>query len=186
MKMVKSCYCIQARIKHAHSFYLGLYILCTKSGMVKGRCLCTVPKPFICKVILPVSSECHGLILEIALSSLVTNGTIERMVDQQKLHDTLSGLFRKVGVCFYAPAFHDRHGAGGNRLGRLLDLNKTHSAVARDRETLVVAESGDLNADHCGGLEECFIQSCLKIAWRNESLKGSSNNQVHHPGTLFL
>ena len=26
--MVKSCYCMQAKIKHAHSFYLGLYILC--------------------------------------------------------------------------------------------------------------------------------------------------------------
>ena len=25
--MVKSCYCMQAKIKHAHSFYLGLYIL---------------------------------------------------------------------------------------------------------------------------------------------------------------
>ena len=27
MKMVKYCYCMQAKIKHAHSFYLGLYIL---------------------------------------------------------------------------------------------------------------------------------------------------------------
>ena len=26
--MVKSCYCMQAKIKHAHLFYLGLYILC--------------------------------------------------------------------------------------------------------------------------------------------------------------
>ena len=24
MKMVKYCYCMQAKIKHAHSFYLGI------------------------------------------------------------------------------------------------------------------------------------------------------------------
>ena len=35
----------------------------------------------------------HRLILQIAFPALIANGAIKRVVDQQKFHDTLSGLF---------------------------------------------------------------------------------------------
>ena len=43
-----------------------------------------------------VAAERDGLILEVAFASLVTNGAIQRMVDQQELHDTLTCLSRQI------------------------------------------------------------------------------------------
>lgn len=45
------------------------------------------------------------------------------------------------------------HGAGGDGLGRLLDLDEAHAAVAGDGETAVVAEPRDVDAGDLAGLE---------------------------------
>jgi len=102
---------------------------------------------------LPIRPEGHGLILKITFATLIADGTIERVVDEQKLHDTLTCLSREVRICFDAPPFHNGHGAGGHRLGGLLDLDETHSAVAGDRETLVVAKTRNFNTDQGGSLK---------------------------------
>ena len=75
------------------------------------------------------------------------------MIDEEKFHDSLSRLLREVRVGLDAPAFHDRHGAGGDRLGRLLYLDETHPTVAGDGQALVVAETRNLDADHRCGLQ---------------------------------
>ena len=80
------------------------------------------------------------------------------MIDEEKLHDALSRLLREVGVRLDAPALHDRHRAGGDRLGRLLDLYETHPAVASDGQTLVVAETRNFHADHGCGLKKNVLQ----------------------------
>ena len=46
----------------------------------------------------PVATESHGLILKVTLSSLVTDGAVQRMVDKEKLHYTFSVGERKSSV----------------------------------------------------------------------------------------
>ena len=53
--------------------------------------------------------------------------------------------------------WESRHGAGGDGLGRLLDLDEAHAAIARDREPLVEAEARDLGACRLAGLEQRVI-----------------------------
>ena len=86
--------------------------------------------------------------------TLIANGTIQRVVDQQEFHDALPGLAGEVGVGLDLPSVHDGHGAGGHGLGALLHLHQTHAAVAGDGETVVVAEAGNLDAHHGRGLEK--------------------------------
>ena len=57
------------------------------------------------------------VVLKIALSSLIANGAVERVVGQQKFHDTTasqSSVFR-VGVNLHG--WGDLRAAGGDRFG---------------------------------------------------------------------
>lgn len=54
--------------------------------------------------------------LQVTLATLVTDGAVKRVVDQQKLHHTLSGLAGHLTVSLDAPALHHWHGTGSNRL----------------------------------------------------------------------
>lgn len=94
-----------------------------------------------------IGTESHGLVLQVALAALITNGTVERMVHQQELHDALACLAGQIGVGLDAPPLHHWHGARGHRLGTLLHLHQAHATVAGHRQPLVVAESGNLHAD---------------------------------------
>lgn len=94
-----------------------------------------------------IAAKSHALVLQIALASLVANRTIQRMINQQELHDTLPGLASQVRVGLDPPALHDRHRAGGDWLQLLLDLHQAHPAVPSDCQPLVVAEPGDLYPD---------------------------------------
>ena len=107
----------------------------------------------------PVRAKGHGLVLKVALSALVTDRAVKRVVDQQELHNALPSLPGEVGVGLDAPAFHDGHGAGRDGLGRLLDFDEAHPTVSGDGEALVVAESGDLDADHGSRLKRKFQRS---------------------------
>jgi hypothetical protein len=51
------------------------------------------------------------------------------------------------------PTGKSGHGAGGDGLGGLLDLDEAHAAVAGDGEAAVVAEARDVHAGHLAGLE---------------------------------
>ena len=51
---------------------------------------------------------------------------------------------RAVGVHFHTG--HNGHSARRNGLGRLLDLYETHATIAGDRESVVVAETRDLDS----------------------------------------
>src|SRR5690606_9838559 len=88
-----------------------------------------------------VAAEAEGEILQLALAALIADGAIERMVDEQELQDRLlrTDRFRRAGEDFHA--FGHRSGAGGQRLGRFLDLHEAHAAVGCDAELLVIAEA---------------------------------------------
>lgn len=94
-----------------------------------------------------IGTESHGLVLQIALTALITNGTVERMVHQQELHDALACLPSQIGVGLDAPPLHYGHGARGHRFRALLHLHQAHATVAGHRQPFVVAESGNFHAD---------------------------------------
>ena len=96
----------------------------------------------------------HGQVLQLALATLVANGAIERVVDQQKLHDRLLRGNRPVALGAHDHALRHGRGAGGHGLGGLLNLNKAHAAVGRDGEFLVVAEMGNVGAGFFSGMHD--------------------------------
>ena len=89
----------------------------------------------------------HGHVLQFALTALVANRTIERVIDQEKLHRALLRLQRQRRRRVHLHSRHDRCRAGRQGLWCLLDLDQTHPAIGRDRELLVIAEPGDMHPD---------------------------------------
>ena len=94
----------------------------------------------------------HRLILQIAFPALVADRAVQRMVGEQEFHHPFAGLAHHRGVGVDDHAFGGRHGAGGDGLRRLLLLHQAHAAIAGDRETLVIAEAGNLLARQLAGL----------------------------------
>ena len=91
-------------------------------------------------------------ILKIAFSALIADWAIERMISEEEFHDTTSSY---SGLLRLGDNLHVRSNlssARGNRLGDTLDLNQAHSAVTSDRESLVIAESGNFNTTLCASL----------------------------------
>jgi len=93
-------------------------------------------------------------VLQITLSSLVANRAIKWMVGKQKLHNTTScdSSFLTLGNNF--KIWSDVGGTSSEWLWSSLDLHQTHSTVSSDRESLVIAESWDLNSSLGTGLED--------------------------------
>jgi hypothetical protein len=92
--------------------------------------------------------------LEVALAALVTNGAVQGVVDEQKLHDAFASFARERRVGLDAPTLHDRHGAGRDGLHRLFNLDEAHAAVSRHAESVVVTKPRDFHANHRSSLEK--------------------------------
>src|SRR5262249_54426066 len=98
----------------------------------------------------------HGLVLQVAFSALVADRAVERMVDQQEFHHAFARLAHhwRLGENLgrltlpTGPAVAHTPCARGHRLGRSLELDQAHTAVAGNREALVEAEARDLRT--CG------------------------------------
>ena len=96
----------------------------------------------------------HRDILQLALTALVADRAIERMVDQQKLHHALlcvDGVLR-TGLDLHAVG--DRGRTRGQGLGRLLDLNQTHATRGGNRQLLVITKVRDVDAQLLRGLNQ--------------------------------
>lgn len=87
-----------------------------------------------------------GVVLEIALASLIADGAVQRVVDQDELQHTAPGQTSGLRVRVHSHGGCDLRAARGDGFGRLGDLDQTHSAVAGDLEPLVVAEPGNDDA----------------------------------------
>src|SRR5215831_3220031 len=94
-----------------------------------------------------VETVSHRLVLQIALAALVTNRAVERVIDQQELHNPFLRLERLWRVRENYHPVGRRHRAGGDRLWRFFDFDQTHAAIAGDRKALVVAEMRDLDSE---------------------------------------
>ncbi|AFR09764.1 hypothetical protein B005_2616 [Nocardiopsis alba ATCC BAA-2165] len=104
----------------------------------------------------------HGLVLEGALAALVADRAVQRVVDEQELHDPALGLLRHLGgqVGVDHHALHDGDRAGGLGLGHAApvahvgDLDQALTAGADRVEQRVVAEPGDLDTEQFGGADQ--------------------------------
>lgn len=102
----------------------------------------------------PVGPISHRLVLQIALTTLVTDGAVEGMVGEQELHDTLASLVNEGRVGFDDHAGLDGPGARGDGLRSALDFDETHTAVSGNHELLMVAVARDGGAGLFAGLDE--------------------------------
>ena len=93
----------------------------------------------------------HGQILQLALTALVTNGAIEGVIDEQKLHHRLLGLDGFVALGADDHALRHRCGAGRHGFRGFFHIDQTHAAVGRDAEFLVIAKMWNI----CAGLFSC-------------------------------
>jgi hypothetical protein len=96
----------------------------------------------------------HRLVLEIAFSSLVANGTVKRVVGEQELHDTLTRFVDEGRVGLDHHAWLHRPRARRDWLGSPLHLDQTHAAITGNHQLLVVAVSRDSAAGLFAGLDE--------------------------------
>ena len=105
----------------------------------------------------------HGQILQLALTALVANRAIQRVVDQQKLHHPFLRLFgfRRMGVHHHAVG-HGR-GAGRQGFGGFFHFHQAHTAVGGDGKFFVVAEMRNIGAQfvrrfhHSRALLDCNL-----------------------------
>ena len=99
-------------------------------------------------------AEAGGEVLQRALATLVADGTVERMIDEQELENTGTRVDR-----FGIRGVDDHALADGRRARRLqlrhfLDLDEAHTTGGVDPETGVVAVIRDLDAGLDGGLQD--------------------------------
>ena len=93
----------------------------------------------------------HRLVLQRALAALVAHRAVQRVVDQQKLHDPVLGLHSRGVLRLHHHALGHRDRAGGLRLreaaavARVGDVDQALPAGADGREQRVVAEARDLD-----------------------------------------
>ena len=96
----------------------------------------------------------HRLILKIAFAALVADRAVERMVDQEKLHDALARLLDHFAVgADFLPFGSGQRTAGLRLRWPRLHFNQTHPAIAGDAQPLVIAETRDFLAGKLHGLQ---------------------------------
>jgi len=87
-----------------------------------------------------------GNILKIALTSLITNWAIQRMIGKKEFHYTTSGHSGPFRFGDDFEIWSNLGCTGSKRLWSSLYLDQAHSAVTGDRESLVVAKSWNFNS----------------------------------------
>src|SRR4029453_8250090 len=99
-----------------------------------------------------VQPEVQVEILEIALTRLVADRTVERVVGEEKLQNGSSALLRLGARGVHGHPFADRCVAGDLELGKFLYLDETDAEIAGDGECGVVAVSRNEDAQLLRGL----------------------------------
>ena len=120
----------------------------------------------------------HRLVLQIAFPALIANRAIERMIDQQKLHDAFARLahhrrarrdhLRRM-VLVGRQVFH-AHRAGRLGLGNADNLDQTHAAIAGDRQPLLVAEARNFGAGGFARLQQRVFRRDVDLATVDDEL----------------
>lgn len=94
------------------------------------------------------------VVLQVALASLIADRAVERVIGEQKLHDSSSSVPGGLGIGVDFHGWGDLGAAGSHGFGGLFDFYEAHPAVAGDFETFMVAEARNLDVIFLGGLED--------------------------------
>lgn len=70
---------------------------------------CALPRKIIIGESRPIRPERHRLILQVTLTALIANRTIQRMIHQQKFHNTLACFLRQSRVSLDSPTLKNIH-----------------------------------------------------------------------------
>jgi hypothetical protein len=95
----------------------------------------------------PLQIVLHVVVLQPALPRLVTDRTIQRVVDKKKLHHCLANRQNLGTLGQYQHPLHHLCVASDLELGHLLDLDETHAAVTGNGKLRVIAIVRDRDAD---------------------------------------
>ena len=93
-------------------------------------------------------------ILQLALTALVANRAVQRVVNQQKLHHRLLRLDGFVALGVHHHAIGHGRGAGRHGFGGFFNVHQTHSAIGRDAQLLVVAKMRNVGARFLGRMHD--------------------------------
>jgi hypothetical protein len=74
-----------------------------------------------------IGTVTHGLVLEITLSTLIANRAIKRVIGEQELRYTLSGLVNQRRIRLHHHSGLNGPGARGHRFWGSLDFDETHT-----------------------------------------------------------
>src|SRR5882672_3411631 len=84
----------------------------------------------------PIESD----FLQLTLAAAIADGTIERMIGQQKLQHRALRLFNLIALSGHDHAVGADDGAGGLQLRHLLDAHQAHATRSLQREVGVITE----------------------------------------------
>lgn len=101
-----------------------------------------------------IATIAEGLVLEIALTTLVTNRAVKRVVTQDHLGNALLVELSLLVAGVDNHAVGHGETAARDGLAGLLHINETHTAVTSHGKLLVVAVARDLDAGLLDGLDE--------------------------------
>ena len=103
-------------------------------------------------------------VLQFALAALVADRAIQGVIGEQELEHVLARLPDLFGVGAHHHAFGYRQRACRHHLRHLFHFHQAHAAGGGQREPLVVAEGGDLDADGLGGIDHQGLRRNLDRA----------------------
>ena len=101
-----------------------------------------------------VKTEVHVVVLQIALTGLVADRAVERVIDQQELQHRAPALLGLVALGLHDHSLDDRRIAGDLELWELFNLHKADAAVACDGEPGVVAIARNEDPQLLRGLDD--------------------------------
>src|SRR5262245_54978604 len=92
-----------------------------------------------------VNPVLHIVVLQLALTRLIAHGSVEGMIQKEKLQDRLPITESLGRLGPNHQTLRNGSSAGRLKLGNLLNLYQAHPAVPHHRQTRVVAIVGDLD-----------------------------------------
>jgi hypothetical protein len=98
----------------------------------------------------------HIVVLEPALPGLIANGAVQRVIDEQELHDGLAHREDLGTLGQHGHALGDLRVAGNLQLGHFFDFHEAHAAIAGNRQFRMVTVVRDRNSRFSSRLNDGF------------------------------
>src|SRR5690606_32384590 len=102
-------------------------------------------------------------VLQLALTALVADRAVERVIDEQELHDGVLCRDSLLGACVHDHAVGDGRGTGRQGLGRLFYVDQAHAAVGCHGKLLVIAKMRNVDAELVGSLDDHAPFGCFRL-----------------------